>query len=216
MSSIGYQQGGTLMSLGKKDPINLIITGVGGQGNILISRLIGQALVDEGYFITIGETYGATQRGGSVASHVRISKEAIYSPLTPVGCADIILGLEPLESLRILTLFGNKNSFVVTNTRPIHTMAVAIGEAEYPRLEDLKKGIAKLSHKAWYIDASKMAIAMGTPLLANVIMTGALIGTGLVPVDNKMFARQLRMNLKKEQLALNVKAFEAGVGAIRA
>ena len=137
------------MSLEKKDPVNLIITGVGGQGNILISRLVGQFLVDEGYFITIGETYGASQRGGSVASHVRISKEIAYSPLTPEGCADIILGLEPLESLRMLTLFGNESSFVITNTRPIHTMAVAIGEAEYPSLGSIKEGIAKLSQKAW-------------------------------------------------------------------
>lgn len=202
------------MSLEKKDPVNLIITGVGGQGNILISRLIGQFLVDEGYFITIGETYGASQRGGSVASHVRISKEAAYSPLTPEGCADIILGLEPLESLRILTLFGNESSFVVTNTRPIHTMAVAIGEAEYPSLGSIKESIAKLSQKAWYIDASKIALDLGTSLLTNIIMTGALVGAGLLPLDKDRFKDRLRMNFKKEQLTLNVKAFEMGIAEI--
>jgi indolepyruvate ferredoxin oxidoreductase beta subunit len=204
------------MNLEKKDPISLIITGVGGQGNILISRLIGQALVDEGYSITIGETYGASQRGGSVASHVRISKKTAYSPLTPEGCADIILGLEPLESLRILTLFGNESSFVITNTRPIHTMAVVIGDAEYPRLETIKDGIAKLSQKAWYIDASKIALDMGIPLLTNIIMTGALVGAGLLPIDKDRFKDRFRMNFKKEQLALNVKAFEMGIAEVGA
>jgi indolepyruvate ferredoxin oxidoreductase beta subunit len=203
------------MNLEKKDPISLIITGVGGQGNILISRLIGQTLVDEGYSITIGETYGASQRGGSVASHVRISKKTAYSPLTPEGCADIILGLEPLESLRILTLFGNESSFVITNTRPIHTMAVVIGDAEYPRLETIKDGIAKLSQKAWYIDASKIALDMGSPLLTNIIMTGALVGAGLLPIDKDRFKDRFRMNFKKEQLALNVKAFEMGIAEVK-
>jgi len=204
------------MNFKTKDPINLIITGVGGQGNILISRLIGQTLVDEGYFITIGETYGASQRGGSVASHVRISKKMAYSPLTPEGRADIILGLEPLESLRILTLFGNESSFVITNTRPIHTMAVVIGDAEYPRLETIKDGIAKLSQKAWYIDASKIALDMGIPLLTNIIMTGALVGAGLLPIDKDRFKDRFRMNFKKEQLALNVKAFEMGIAEVGA
>ena len=202
------------MKFKNKDPLNLIITGVGGQGNILISRLIGQTLVDEGYSITIGETYGASQRGGSVASHVRISKETAYSPLTPEGCADVILGLEPLESLRILTLFGNENSFVITNTRPIHTVAVVIGDAEYPRLETIKEGIARLSQKAWYIDASKIALDMGMPLLTNIIMTGALVGVGLLPIDKDRFKDRFRMNFKKEQLALNVKAFEMGIAEV--
>ena len=204
------------MNFKTKDPINLIITGVGGQGNILISRLIGQTLVDEGYSITIGETYGASQRGGSVASHVRISKKMAYSPLTPEGHADIILGFEPLESLRILTLFGNESSFVITNTRPIHTMAVVIGDAEYPRLETIKDGIAKLSQKAWYIDASKIALDMGMPLLTNIIMTGALVGAGLLPIDKDRFKDRFRMNFKKEQLALNVKAFEMGIAEVGA
>ena len=202
------------MNLKKKDPINLIITGVGGQGNILISRLIGQSLVDEGYSITIGETYGASQRGGSVASHVRISKNTAYSPLTPEGRADIILGLEPVESLRILTLFGNWSSFVITNTRLIHSMAVVIGDAEYPRLETIKDGIAKLSQKAWYIDASKIALDMGMPLLTNIIMTGALVGAGLLPIDKDRFRERFRMNFRKEQLALNVKAFDMGLAEV--
>ena len=86
------------MATGKEN-YNLIITGVGGQGNVLSSQLIGQALVGKGYFVTIGETYGASQRGGSVMSHIRISSQKQLSPLIPRGKADIVVGLEPVEAL---------------------------------------------------------------------------------------------------------------------
>lgn len=214
LPSICYSGGGGIVSLREKEPINLIITGVGGQGNILISRLTGQALVEDDYRVTIGETYGATQRGGSVASHVRISREIQYSPITPEGKADIILGLEPVESLRMLTAYGNPETFVITNIRPIHPMAVAIGEAEYPTLETIKQCIDELSQRAWYINGSEMALKMGNSLLTNIIMAGALMATGLMPLEKSKFERQLRLNFKKEKLALNLKAFNMGCAAV--
>ena len=88
------------MSPEDKDPVNLIITGVGGQGNILILRLIGETLVGDGYFVTIGEIYGLSQRGGSVASHVRIARDEMYSPLTPVGCGRHNIGFGALGIIK--------------------------------------------------------------------------------------------------------------------
>ena len=89
-----------------KDPLNLVIAGVGGQGNILLSRLVGRALVKKGYFVSIGETFGAAQRGGAVMSNIRISKKMSLGPLIPEGKVHIILSLEPLETLRILIKFN--------------------------------------------------------------------------------------------------------------
>jgi len=195
----------------EKDPINLIITGVGGQGNVLISRLIGEALVASGYYVTVGETYGASQRGGAVSSHVRISKEAQYGAITPAGLADIILGLEPMEALRILGAFGAPQTFVATNTRPIHTMAVATGEAEYPSLDNVKKAIGELSKNAWYIDASEIAISLGVPLIANMVMLGALVGLGLLPLSRDEMEKQLSSSFRGERLTLNRKAFAMGI-----
>lgn len=204
-----------MMSALGKEPINLIITGVGGQGNIVTSRLLGQAFIQEGYTITIGETYGATQRGGSVASHFRISREGmLYSPVTPRGKADIILGLEPSESLRILTNFGYPGTYVVTNTRPIYPLEVAAGEAEYPTPDTLSRYIGELSRKAWHINATEIAIGLGNPLLTNIVMTGALIGTGLVPLERAAIGRQLRLSFRDEQLAANREAFDRGYGAV--
>jgi len=198
-----------------KDPLNLIITGVGGQGNILISRLIGEAMLEDGYWVTIGETYGASQRGGSVASHVRVSKNTQQGPLTPEGQADVILGLEPVESLRMLVTYGNSKTHVITNIRPIHPMAVAIGEAEYPSLEMIKQGIGELSHQALYLDASEIAIGLGSPLLANMVMAGALIGSGLIPLEGERFEHHLQTSFHKDKLALNLRAFRMGINEIR-
>jgi indolepyruvate ferredoxin oxidoreductase, beta subunit len=191
--------------------INLIITGVGGQGNILISRLLGEAFIKDGYTVTIGETYGATQRGGSVASHVRISREGIpYSPVTPRGKADIILGLEPSESLRMLTSYGHSETYAVTNSRPIHPLEVAVGEAIYPSPETIAECLAQLSKKVWIINASQYALGLGNPLLTNIVMTGALIGTGLLPLERCKVEHQLKATFKGEKQTINLKAFDLG------
>lgn len=195
----------------EKDPINLIITGVGGQGNVLISRLIGEALLEDGYQVTIGETYGVSQRGGAVASHVRISRVTEYSPLTPEGKADVILGLEPMESLRIVGMFGSSKTFVITNTRPIHPMCVSTGEAEYPHLEAIKQGINELSQKAWYINGSEIAMSLGAPLLTNMVMAGGLMNTGLLPLKKDIFERRLETHFQGEKLCLNLQAFRKGL-----
>jgi len=197
--------------------INLIITGVGGQGNILISKIVGQAFMEEGRTITIGETYGATQRGGSVASHVRISKESIpYSPVTPKGKADIVLGLEPSESLRMLTAFGYPGTYVVTNTRPVHSLEVAIGETDYPSAETLRDCMSELSKKAWFLDASEHALILGNALLTNIVMIGALFGTGLLPLGRARIEEQLKKSFEGEKLSVNLEAFERGFAAVEA
>ena len=132
-----HQRGGLTMT--EKDPLNVIVTGVGGQGNVLISQLIGKALVKEGYHVTIGETYGASQRGGAVMSHLRISRQEQYGPLIPEGQADVILGLEPVETMRVLAQFGHPGVIVIANSRPVYTMAVTTGAAEYPGTEEITR-----------------------------------------------------------------------------
>jgi len=199
------------MSLQQKEPLNLIIAGVGGQGNVLLSRLIGQAMVDDGYKVTIGETYGASQRGGSVTSHVRISKDYQYGALIPEGQADIILGLEPMETLRHLALRGSPGTYVITNTRPIYPMCVATGEAEYPTLDHIRQNIDELSRKAWYINASEIALNLGGSLLANIVMVGALSGLKIMALKPDRFEHQLKAIFQKGKLDLNLRAFKTGL-----
>jgi len=193
-----------------KDPLNLIVAGVGGQGNVLMSLLIGRALVNQGYFISVGDTYGASQRGGSVASHVRISEHTCYGSLIPIGNADVILSLEPAETLRMLGQFGNPNVVTITNTRPVYPSDVISGHATYPKIDELLKLIEKLSATVIVVEATDEAFKLGNSIFANVILIGALIGSGALPLDKKSLEPILKENFPKEFDA-NMAAFNKGM-----
>jgi len=197
-----------------KDPLNLIITGVGGQGNVMISLIIGNAFVREDYFVTLGETYGASQRGGPVMSHMRISKETQYSPFIPDGCADIILGMEPVETLRMLGRYGNPNVITIINPRPIYSIDVIGGQAEYPDLYKLVESVKELSAKTWIINATEEAQKMGSHMFANAILIGALVGSGVLPLDKKSVEPVLREIFPKE-ITANLAAFNKGIKLVR-
>ena len=194
-----------------KDPLNLIITGVGGQGNVLASQLVGRALVRENFYVTIGETYGASQRGGAVMSHLRISKESQHSPLIPEGQADIVVALEPVEALRVIGQYGNPSVAAVVNSRPIYPTAVTVGEAEYPSWEKIKQTIYELTRKAWFIDATEIALSFGSPIFTNIIMVGALAGTNLLPLNRKKFEETIKESFPSTHVADNLKAFARGL-----
>lgn len=194
-----------------KDPLNIIITGVGGQGNVLLSQFVGKALVREGYHATIGETYGASQRGGAVMSHLRVSRDTQYGPLIAQGQADIVLGLEPLETMRVLSQYGNSEVVVITNSRPIFPVAVTTGEGVYPSPEQIQSTLEALSSKCWVVDATEIAIEMGAPILANIIMMGALVGAGLLPIGAAAFEAELRDSFAGERLETNLAAFRRGI-----
>src|SRR5271157_4721605 len=151
-----------------KDPYNIIITGVGGQGNVMASRILANMLVREGYYITIGETFGASQRGGSVMSHIRISENTTWSPQIPKGKADVIVSLEPIEAIRVLMSYGNPDIKVLINTRPINTVGVISGDLNFPSMAEIQDSIEILSAHAWYIDGTEEAIKMGNPILGNI------------------------------------------------
>lgn len=193
-----------------KDPLNLVITGVGGQGNVLISLVVGKALVNAGYFVTIGETYGASQRGGPVMSHVRISKHTQYSPFIPDGCADVILGMEPVETLRMLSRYGNPNVVTVINPRPIYSIDVTGGQASYPELDELMSVIRELSAKVWMINATEEAQKMGSAMFANSFLVGALVATGILPLDKESIEPVLRETFPRD-IDANILAFRRGV-----
>jgi len=197
--------------MNEKDPLNVIVTGVGGQGNVLVSQFMGRALVRAGYHVTIGETYGASQRGGAVMSHLRISRQAQYGPLIPSGQADVILGLEPVETLRVLAQYGNPAVTVITNSRPVYPLAVAIGAARYPTVEEIMSALEALSASAWLINATDIAVELGAPILANIIMVGALVGAGVLPLRPEEVEQEFQESLSDDRLELNLKAFRRGL-----
>jgi indolepyruvate ferredoxin oxidoreductase beta subunit len=193
-----------------KESYNLIIAGVGGQGNVLASQLIGQVFIRKGYFVTIGETYGASQRGGAVMSHIRISKRKQLSPLIPKGKADVFMALEPVEAIRVLIPYGSPDVVALVNTRPLYPVDVTAGEATYPEIEEIKGCLENLSRKVYFIDATEKAVQMGLPILGNMIMIGALIELGLLPFNYEDFCDILSTNFDKKELALNIQAIGEG------
>ena len=198
-----------------KEPLNLVISGVGGQGNVLIGGLIGEALVKERYAVTIGETYGVSQRGGPVMSHIRISQERGYGPIVPFGGSDVVLGLEPLEALRVLVDYGNSETKTIANVRPIYPIDVLSGEAEYPAPDEVQRSMARLSSEAWFLDASGIALSLGLAVLTNMVMVGALVATALLPLSREVFERQLSESMSGKRLALNLQAFGKGFEALK-
>lgn len=197
------------------DPYNLIITGVGGQGNVLASRIVGNLLSEKGFIVTIGETFGASQRGGSVMSHLRISTQSVLSPLIPGGRAHMVLALEPTEALRVLKDYGNQRIRVITNTRPVYSTRVIGGEVPYPSMESLKEWFARLTLETWFIDATDQAVQMGNPVLSNVILLGALAGTGHLPLDRDGFRKVISRTMSREKSDTNLRAFDQGMKSLK-
>jgi indolepyruvate ferredoxin oxidoreductase beta subunit len=139
-----------------KDPYNIVITGVGGQGNVMASRVLSNMLVRRGYRITIGETFGMSQRGGAVMSHIRVSAGTQWSPQIPRGKADMVVALEPVEAIRVLKTYGNPEVKVIINTRPIYPVGVITGELAYPSFKEIQRTVQSLSSGAWFLDATEI------------------------------------------------------------
>lgn len=196
-----------------KDPLNLIICGVGGQGNILASRIITRAMAKEGYFTSIGEVYGAAQRGGAVSSHIRISKENLWASVIPQGKAHIILAFEPLEALRVLTRYGSQETVVIANLRPVFPVKVLTKEVNYPSSEKLKDSLSKLSQKAWFIDATDKVLQLGARYL-NMFMLGALVGTKVFDLAQERLEETMKENLPAQVLEVNIKALRLGMESV--
>ncbi len=170
---------------------DLVIAGVGGQGNILASQAIAKCAMDAGFNIVNTETKGAAQRGGSVLSHVRISENEIFSPLVPQGQADVLLGFEPLEALRYINMLNKQGQFII-NTAPIPTILANLKVDEYPSQDQMIAEIKEKGLNGYFVNATQAAKDLRNVLLTNVVMLGTFTAiTDVVSADavlNKVFS----------------------------
>ena len=192
------------------EPFNLVVCGVGGQGNILISRLIGRILTAQGYTVSIGETFGAAQRGGSVFSSLRISKTHLHSPMIPKGQANIILSLEPMEALRQMKFLGNSEVMVLSNTKIVQPADVLAGRVTYPDLAELESAITALCGQAWFIPATDIAFGLGSAIVTNIVMLGALVGSKTMPISLGQAEDEVQATIPNSQIELNLEALNRG------
>ncbi len=183
--------------------MDILIVGVGGQGTLLASRVLGKYALDKGYDVKLSEVHGMAQRGGSVMTYVRIG-EKIASPLIDEGCADFILAFEKLEALRYAH-YLKKGGEILYSTQEIMPMPVVTGAAEYPQ------GIENRLHGTG-IDALSLALKAGNSKAANSVMLGALCKK--LNFDREVFEAALIASIPQKTIEMNKEAFELGFAAV--
>ena len=195
------------------EEINILISGVGGQGNVLLERIIGMSAIQEGYSVKAADTFGASQRGGSVLSHLRLGS-AINSSLVPQGKGHIILGLEPGESLSAASKFLCPNGLVIVNTFPILPAKVKVGDSVYPPVEKILTLLKKLTPNVIELDATLLSRqATGNERATNMVMLGVLIGSGILPVGPgtaRIAIEETTGNFLRESILAFETGFEIG------
>ncbi|MCQ2454651.1 MAG: indolepyruvate oxidoreductase subunit beta [Clostridia bacterium] len=182
---------------------SIMIVGVGGQGTLLASRILGNTVIREGYDVKVSEVHGMSQRGGSVVTYVKYG-EKVYSPTIDKGEADLILAFEMLEAARALP-FLKKGGTIIANTSRINPMPVITGEQEYPA--DLDK---KIEQKAKLIKLDALSVAMnaGNIKTVNVVLIGVLAKNSEIPYEK--WVESLKETVPEKLLEVNLKAFDLG------
>ncbi len=194
-----------------KDKTSIVITGVGGQGVITASNILGKAAVKAKVNVFVSETHGMAQRGGSVICSVRLGN--VTGPLVPSGTADAIISLEPVETLRYVGL-TNKETKIITDITPVIPFTVATGEEEYPDLSKVFKGLQNYG-KLYKIDAAKIAKDAGALITKNIVMLGALAAIDVLPFKHEILLNTILENVPQKFKDINKKAFEGGLKAIK-
>ncbi len=184
---------------------NIIIVGVGGQGSLLASKILGQLLLSEGYDVKVSEVHGMSQRGGSVITYVRFG-DKVYSPVVDKGEADFIVSFEILETARWIS-YLKPNGQIVTNTQQIDPMPVITGAATYP--ENLVEKMRAKGFKVDAMDCLSLAKKAGSQKAVNIVLLGRLSHYFDIPQDAWQAA--LKACVPEKFLELNKKAFELGI-----
>jgi indolepyruvate ferredoxin oxidoreductase beta subunit len=192
---------------------NILITGVGGQGVILMSELLGRAAVADGLRVRGSEILGMAVRGGSVTSAIRIGDE-VYGPLIPTGKCNTLVGMEPSEVLRNIS-YLSKSSLVLLNTAVTTPFTVFIGESGYPSLEEITGQLGKASDRIVQLDASQLAQEAGSLLATNIVMLGALFGTEQLPIKIATIKETIQARFPAKAAPVNIKAFDLGYETCR-
>lgn len=187
---------------------NILIVGVGGQGTLLASVLLGNLALAKGYDVKLSEVHGMAQRGGSVVTHVKISEEGVNSPLIEEGDADVIIAFEELEAYRWLP-YLKKGGTMYVNTQQWLPMPVVMGQAKYP--ENIRETLEGNAGKVKAFDALKIAEECGTVKAVNIVLLGA--ASHDLPFDEAAWLKVIEENVKPKFIELNKKAFEMGRNA---
>jgi indolepyruvate ferredoxin oxidoreductase beta subunit len=188
--------------------LNIIIAGVGGQGVVLLSDIMGNAAVKAGFKVRGSEVLGMAQRGGSVFSNIRIGED-VFSPMTTDGKCDILIAIEPSEALRNIQ-YVSKNTTVIMNTVKVIPATVSLGKSSYPDIEVIQKKMQAIGGKVITLDAVDAALKAGNRQTSNVVMLGALFGSGKMPISLETIKEAVSAHVPAKAVAVNLTAFDLG------
>ncbi len=194
-----------------KGKINIILTGVGGQGVITAANMLGKTALKEKVNVFVSEVHGMAQRGGSVNCSVRMGD--VSGPLVSSGTADVILSTEPIEALRYIQ-FSNKNTKIITDINPVIPYTVSVGEEKYPDIQEVFNELKKYG-KLYKIDAVKISKDAGALITKNIVLLGSLAATDVLPFKPEKLLKTILENIPSKFKDMNKKAFEGGLKAIK-
>jgi indolepyruvate ferredoxin oxidoreductase beta subunit len=192
---------------------NVVLAGVGGQGILLAAEILGAAAVEEGLNVRVSEIHGMAQRGGAVTSNVRIG-ENVSSPTVLEGQADVLLGFEPLETLRNLKYASDK-TVVVMSDEKIPPTELAAKNIAYPSMKEVIAKITRFTTSVIVVETEKLAREAGSILTRNVVLLGALLATEKVPVRTESVLKALKELVPAKHVEMNVKAFKLGYDCVK-
>ena len=182
---------------------NIMICGVGGQGIVLTSKLIAATAVAHDVPVMSAETIGMAQKGGSVFSFLRLG-DGLESPMFPEGCADLLIGFEPSEAVRMFP-YMKKDGTAIVNTHPIMPVTAALTGSDYDGA-DMLGYITRNSKKAVFVDGDKACAEIGSPKVLNMVMLGAAVATGLLPFTLEEIEETMKATVKPQFVELNSRA----------
>lgn len=192
------------------DVKRLIMVAVGGQGNLLASKVLGEAALICKVPVKMSEVHGMAQRGGVVESALVFGDA--QSTIISDGEADLLLGFEPSETLRAMNRC-NSSTTVITNLDPVPPFTVAIGRGVYPEIETIKALIRERAARLIALDAMALAKKAGSPMTMNIVLVGALIQTGALPITRESVEKAIETRTKKAFVDMNLTAFDLGFKA---
>jgi indolepyruvate ferredoxin oxidoreductase beta subunit len=196
---------------------NIMTCGVGGQGLMLVSNIIGLACAEYGLSIRTAETHGLAQRSGSIYTHIRIGKD-VLSPLIPYGEADALLGMEAIETLRYIE-FLKPNGVIILNDyiwQPVGSTFERVNkdEEKYVEISEIIQKLSKLTDKIYLLNALELAIKAGNTLASNVVLLGALSKLKRFPISKDQLKSVIPQVVPKKAIEVNLRAFDLGFASI--
>jgi len=192
---------------------NIVLAGVGGQGILLAAEILGTAAVKEDLNVRVSELHGMAQRGGAVVSNVRIGAK-VLAPTVLEGQADVLLGFEPLETLRNLKFVSEKTLVIMSDER-IPPTELAAKMVKYPSMEEIVEKIHRFTKNVTIVEAAKLAKKAGNILAQNIVLIGALAATEKMPVKTESVMEALRELVPPKHVDVNVKAFKLGYECVK-